>query len=542
MEIAPFKHLLHRISFRKLSFKFRLTFWYSLFATLTFLIFIGIVYYSTRRELESSLDSAMLRVATSLDYIIQKKQRETQKPLKPAPQPPSVSPPLPLFRNDSLSHFAGPLPPQDDTFTGGIDPFWTEVYEHILLNPKNYLVQIADSTGQIVWKSANLRNHTLPVAQDMGNFPSNIPAHLFIRARWKDGTPMRVLFYRSPLLQITVAYATKEINSTLAELFSLILYLLPLLFFTSLAGGWLLASYSLRPIERITETAREITAKKLDQRIPEPSAEDEIAQLVKTLNQMIARLEASFDQIRKFTSDVSHELRTPLAILMGELELALRSKRSPEEYERILATSLEEVIRLSKLVQALLELSRAETGQIVLDLHPLNISDTLQEIQEDAEILADAKNITVKSNIDRNLYVLGDRNRLYQAFLNIIDNAIKYTPEGGAITLSARRAGQNVLIAVQDTGIGIPEDELPYVFQRFYRVDKARSRKIAGYGLGLAIVKWIIDAHGGQISIRSTLGTGTTVQIILPAIEPPKQQSVQSSSFHILDTKEGAEK
>jgi len=395
----------HTLPAPKVSFKFRLTFWYSFFATVTLLIFIAIVYYSATEEVQDSL-----------------------------------------------------------------------------------------------------RDNILPTAKDLPDFSSTVPAYLFQHAYWQDGKVMRVLFYRSNLLQITIAYAIDEVRSTLNELFSLMLYLLPLIFFVSLAGGWWLASYSLQPIEKITQTAREITARRLDQRI--------------TLNDMIARLEASFQQIRQFTSDVSHELRTPLSILMGELELALRSRRSPEEYEQILSTALEEVIRLSKLVQNLLELSRAETGQINLTMEQLDLSLLLHDIVEDAEILAEAKNIQVHSSIETPLWIRGDKHRLYQAFLNLVDNAVKYTPENQTIAIRGARQGQNVVVEIEDTGIGIPAKDIPFIFRRFYRVDKARSRKIQGQGLGLAIVQWIIHSHGGEIQVESTPGKGSCFRIILPVAQP----------------------
>jgi len=440
--------------------------------------------------------------------------------LRPARQQQQRTSQFAFLQQDTLPNFIGPLRPRPDTVHLHTDPVWTAVYEHILLNPKNYLIQIADSSGQVVWKSANLRDHILPTAKDLPYFPSTVPAHLFEDAYWQDGKVMRVLFYRSHLLQITIAYAIDEVRSTLNELFSLMLYLLPLIFFVSLAGGWWLASYSLQPIEKITQTAREITARRLDQRIPPPPADDEIARLVATLNDMIARLEASFQQIRQFTSDVSHELRTPLSILMGELELALRSRRSPEEYEQILSTALEEVIRLSKLVQNLLELSRAETGQINLTMEQLDLSLLLHDIVEDAEILAEAKNIQVHSSIETPLWIRGDKHRLYQAFLNLVDNAVKYTPENQTIAIRGARQGQNVVVEIEDTGIGIPAKDIPFIFRRFYRVDKARSRKIQGQGLGLAIVQWIIHSHGGEIQVESTPGKGSCFRIILPVAQP----------------------
>jgi heavy metal sensor kinase len=317
--------------------------------------------------------------------------------------------------------------------------------------------------------------------------------------------------------QITVAYPLSEIEETMNELFGILKLSLPLALLMTIGVGYVLARYSLRQVDVITQSAQEITAHNLSNRLPMPEANDEIARLTSTLNEMIARLEASFAQIRQFTSDASHELRTPLAILMGEMELALRRTQTIEQYQEVITSSLEEVIRLSKVVESLLEISRAESGQVRLRFELLNLSKIATDVCEDLEILAMEKHINLRYEIQPFVSLIADEMRLHQLLLNVIDNAIKYTYEDGSVSVKVLVENTNAKIVVSDTGVGIPEEDAPHIFNRFYRVDKSRSHDVTGTGLGLSIVKWIVDAHKGTIEVASTHGVGTTFTITLPA-------------------------
>ncbi len=234
---------------------------------------------------------------------------------------------------------------------------------------------------------------------------------------------------------------------------------------------------------------------------------------------MIARLETSFAQIRQFTSDASHELKTPLAILMGELEVALRRPMKEEEYRATLASCLEEVERLTHVVQGLLELSRAETGQVTIQREHIRLSALLADVCDDVMLIAETKHIDLVTNISPNISITGDRIRLHQALLNVIENAVKYTPDGGGVRIELDVAEGRARVVVADSGIGIPHDQLPFIYDRFFRVDKARSQNILGTGLGLSIVKWIVDAHDGTIDAMSTEGKGTTIIVTFPVSE-----------------------
>jgi signal transduction histidine kinase len=235
---------------------------------------------------------------------------------------------------------------------------------------------------------------------------------------------------------------------------------------------------------------------------------------------MISRLETSFEQVGQFSMDASHELRTPLTIMRGEIELALQEKRTTESYRETLASLLDEVIRMSSIVEGLILLSKADSGIAKLDRKQMRLDLLVSEIKEDAEVLAEQKKIRVSvSKLDEST-VVGDPIRLRQLMLNLVDNAIKYTPEGGKVILSLARRNGDVWFSVEDSGIGIPEKDLKRIFDRFYRVDKSRSRLPDGLGLGLSISKWVAEAHGGRIYAESKVGSGTKFTVVLPVNAP----------------------
>lgn len=530
----------------KLSLRLRLTIWYSTIVAVSLALFGFLNYATVSQELNENLDSSIARVAETLDNIIRQKQQETNQPLRPAASQRSSRSTqnknnkskkkdnFAFLRRDTLRSFIGPLRPIRDTASTTdeqADIVWSAVYEHILLNPKNYLIQIADTANTIIWKSDNLRPGSLPlpsvdaVSQDSLHFRRIVP-----RYHYNDQT-LRLLLYNSPTVQISVGYPVSEIEGTLKDLFSSLVIALPGVLLLSTIGGWFLAKYSLQPIDDITKSAQDITAHNLSRRLPTPPVNDEVARLTETLNEMIARLEASFRQIQQFTGDASHELRTPLAILMGELEIALHTAKKPEEYQDVIISALEEVIRLSKVVEHLLELSRAESGQVEMHFERMKLDYMLNDIYEDAMILSEEREIQVHYTAESNVEIYGDKVRLHQAFLNIVDNAIKYTPNGGEIFITLWREKHHAVVSIRDTGVGIPPQDVDNIFDRFYRVDKARSQDVRGHGLGLAIVKWAIEAHNGSIELHSDVGKGSTFTVRLPYVQHRK------AGFHVATAK-----
>jgi len=332
---------------------------------------------------------------------------------------------------------------------------------------------------------------------------------------------------------VQVGSSLEDVEDALKTLLIILIITVPSALLLASLGGQFLANKALKPVDQVTQTARTITSQNLNQRIPPPKVHDEIARLIETFNDMISRLDKSFNQIKQFSTDASHELKTPLTILRGEVEVALRKERNSSEYEQVLRSNLEEVNRMSRIVEDLLLLTRTDMGEIPLNRDNVNLTKILREVVGQLSILAQTKNLEmVTSNHEEEVHIFADALRLRQLFLNLIENSIKYTEPGGSIRIilekdhkqvfSAEGMEQNasVRIIVTDTGIGIAKEDQERVFDRFFRVDKARSRDQGGSGLGLSICKWIVEAHQGQISVESELGKGSRFVVRLPL--PPQ--------------------
>jgi len=313
---------------------------------------------------------------------------------------------------------------------------------------------------------------------------------------------------------VRVSSPMTTFQSALNKLRFIFFLLLPLVIFISSIAGFFLADLIIKPLKNIIKTVRRITAENLKLRIKLPDTKDEIKRLADTFNAMLEKLDASFTSQKQMIQDISHELRTPLTIMRGEMEVALKKARSPEEYKVVLESSLEEIGRLSFIVENLLILSRFDSQEVSLDIKPIAIARFLNDIVSDVRIIAQRKRIVITCSCPDYVFVRGDESQLRRAFLNIIDNAIKYTPEGGKILVNVEKTETEVQIKVSDTGIGISRENLPFIFDRFFRVDKSRSSE--GFGLGLSITKSIIEAHKGSVIISSELGKGTEMRVIFP--------------------------
>ncbi len=291
--------------------------------------------------------------------------------------------------------------------------------------------------------------------------------------------------------------------------------------------GWFLAGKALAPVDRVTRKVREINAENLSQRLPIPPAkgQDEISRLVETFNSMLARLEESFNKIRQFSGDASHELRTPLAILKGETEVSLRWGKGEDELRRTLVSNLEEIERMERIIEDLLTLAKSEAGETSLEITEFSLSDMLQDMYIMGRALAEPKNIhlTLNLQVKKEIFIHADQLQLHRVFLNLVSNAVKYTLAGGNVRLSLEICGDEAVVAVKDTGIGMAQRHLEHIFDRFYRVDEARNREVGGTGLGLAIVKWIVRSHGGRIEVRSNEGEGSVFTVCLPLHGPPPE-------------------
>lgn len=297
---------------------------------------------------------------------------------------------------------------------------------------------------------------------------------------------------------------------------------IPLALLLGSFGGLLLANQALSPVDRITCAAEQIAKGDLTERVPMPANAstklDEIGRLAATFNHMISRLQAAFERQKQFTSDASHELRTPLAVMRGDMEIALRRERSPEEYQRVLGSNLEEIVRLTRLIEDLLMLARADSGRVELRCEPVDLNKLCQQMADYITPLAQQRDQTLSyDSPNAEITVNADLQRIKQMLLNLLDNAIKYTPPGGSVTLGLKTENNQAVVTVADTGRGIPAEDLPHIFERFFRRSaKTSDRTAAGFGLGLSIVKWIVDSHDGQIEINSQQGAGTTFIVKLP--------------------------
>ncbi len=284
----------------------------------------------------------------------------------------------------------------------------------------------------------------------------------------------------------------------------------------TILGGWSLMRRALSPVGNIAVAAQEITLRDLRRRLPVPDTRDEIADLSVVLNRMIARLQESFENVSRFTADASHELRTPLTIIRGELEGIISRARVNDDVRSALGSLLEEVERLVTIVQRLFALSRLDAGEAQSERLKLNLAELAETTVDQMSLLTEEKGISFRCLTNEIVEVEGDPTRLKQVIVNLLDNAIKYTPNGGEIELAVWAANGTAFIEIKDTGPGIPEAALPHVLERFYRADEVHSRDVEGAGLGLAIVQSIAFAHGGSVSVNSAPDHGCQVTVSLP--------------------------
>ncbi|MFI5337931.1 MAG: sensor histidine kinase [Opitutales bacterium] len=282
-----------------------------------------------------------------------------------------------------------------------------------------------------------------------------------------------------------------------------------------LVGGWLLSTRAVRPIQTITSTAQNISASNLSRRIDVTETESELGALAGVLNAMFTRLEAAFDRQVRFTADASHELRTPLSIIYSNAELALGKPRTAEEYHETIETCFRASKRMKSLVESLLVLARADAGKLEIRAEALDLKQAVEDCVEMVGPLAAEKGVQIKLDLQP-LPLVGDTFRVNQVVTNLLTNAINYNREGGSVSVSTKAEGDWAVLTIADTGVGIAEADQTHLFERFYRVDKARSRALGGTGLGLAICKSIVEAHGGAITFTSKIGEGTTFTVRLP--------------------------
>ncbi len=474
------------------SIRFRLALWYTAAVAATFLLLSLAIYVYVDRTLSASLDQS---IDIELRWILAQFAKHAG-------------------RATSL-----------EMILEGID-------ERAAYSPAKEYIEIWDSSSHIVYRSPNL------AADDTLAHHIRLPAgstSLLATSETFRAHKVRVGVRKTQQETVLLAMPTAAITAPLDHLLNILLLISPLVILIGALGGGILAKKSFVKINEVVETARRITADRLYDRIPEYPAPDEIGKVVSTFNDMISRLEVSFREIKQFSEDASHELRTPLSVLRTQLETALERRTPQSELKKIIARCLDETLRMSSIVESLLMITKDGSGQDNLVMDPVDMKRLVRETYDESVILASQKAISVTLVASEEVSVVGDEQRLRQMLLNLIDNAIKYSPEHGRIRISLRREDGKARIDVADSGIGIPQEEIPRIFDRFYRVDRARSREKGGAGLGLSIAKWIAEAHGGSIVVRSRVSEGSEFSVFLPLLaarsDPAHNTPVRPSVF-----------
>jgi heavy metal sensor kinase len=384
------------------------------------------------------------------------------------------------------------------------------VVEHFDKDPRNYIVLVSTARQDTVYELEN-RGYTFLL-----DVPISKTQITFAQARDNEDTKLYVASAAEGGFHIRVAYSETHIRAVLARIVEILALLAPVVILLSLGGGWYLAGRALKPVRDIADRAARITSENLDERIPQRQVKDELGLLITTFNVMIERLEASFNQMKEFLLNVTHELRTPLTVLRGTSELALGRNLTHDATQDLATTFLEETGRMSRLVDDLLMLARADAGQLTLQREPVDLAALIEDIYEDASLLASPKSIITTRDIRaHDVTVVGDSARLRQLFRILISNAVRYTKPSGAIGV-ALWIDNAACVSVKDTGIGIAKEDIGKIFKRFYRGGVAYEHEKSGSGLGLPIAQWIASAHGGSIDVESELGSGSTFTVRMP--------------------------
>jgi two-component system OmpR family sensor kinase len=410
-------------------------------------------------------------------------------------------------------------------------------YDEHLLQLSPHLIQIIDDQGRVTDETVSPRRAHLEVDIEKLRM-LEVGKNYYETVRMPDGNDLRVATRRIKDqadvggYYIRLGQPLETLDAARWRLLIILGIAMPVALLLGSYGGLLLANQALRPVDRITRAAEQISTGDLTERVPMSAKMDEIGRLVVTFNQMISRLQAAFERQKQFTSDASHEMRTPLAVMRGDIEIALRRERSADEYKRVLTSNLEEIIRLSRLVEDLLMLARADSGRVELRHEPVDLNKLCQQMVEYISPLAQQKGqdifyyhlngkVRETTTVDSGeIKISGDMQRIKQLLLNLLDNAIKYTDFGGKVSLELKTEDKCAVITVADTGRGICPEDLPHIFERFFRKSKTTSdRSATGFGLGLSIVKWIVDSHSGKITAQSEVGRGTTFTVKFPLLQ-----------------------
>jgi heavy metal sensor kinase len=461
------------------SLRFRMTMWYAGLLATALVVFGFAVYFGLKRHLNLQMNESLVRQARTIgdEMLVHVSARGTQYAV-------------------------------------------TEIDESYEPEVNSRFIRVTRQDGSVLYRSSAPRDGSFDpsqIAETTGPYRDGYKPRLVgPQSRQVVVQGLRYETPRGERFLIETGAPYELIASQLRSIRLILALGIPVFLVAAVAGGLILVRNSLEPLRAITEKAERISSENINQRLPVANTGDEVERLSLALNRMIERLQESIQQISRFSADVSHELRTPLTILRGELETMAQDRYRDTESLEMIGNSLEEIDRLTRIVDQLLIISRLDAGQAGIGKERVDLAELATSTAEQMRLLADEKRIVIRFSVEPVVIVAGDRLRLKQIFVNLLDNAIKYTPEKGAVELTVRAQAGRALLGVSDSGIGIAPGEVPYIFDRFYRTDKARARETGGAGLGLSIVKAIVTAHEGRVSVTSSEGEGTTVWVDLP--------------------------
>jgi heavy metal sensor kinase len=460
---------------RPLPIRIRLTAWYFLVLCLAFGAFSFLAFFEVRGSIHSAVDEGLRDRAADIRELLERQW-----------------PPEQVKR---------------------------ELAEGSSVRGEDDILQIAEARGEWTYSSVSAIRYGLQIMR-----PTR-PAEKFqFSIVYSKHMPLRIL---NGQLRIADKAYDVQIGAPMDDFYDavnrfrlVLLFSIPVLVLVASAGGYWLSRKAVAPVGEIARAAQSISEHELSKRLPILETGDELQSLSETLNAMFARLERAFKRVTQFTADASHELRTPIALMRTRTEVALRKQRSEAEYRETLLRINQELERTSALIENLMTLARADADSEALQVAPTNLNELLLEISETARLLAEAKSIQYDQRLPNTpLCVTGNAPSLRRLFLILIDNAVKYTPHAGRISLSLDTSDGAAVAEIRDTGVGISPEDLPHIFERFYRADESRSRESGGTGLGLSIAQWIAEAHRGEISVVSKIGEGSAFRVQIPLSE-----------------------
>ncbi len=477
---------------KKLSIGSRLTLWYLAIFAAAQLLFGVTMWVALRQELYTAADDALKAQIEDLTNFLKSQKKKNMN--------------VPKLREEA-----------------------SEAYD---LEHSGDFLQIYDEDGNWIFRAPALVRNQFALAA-----PATIKHQSFRNVQLAN-QPFRFLTQRIEVngrfYTVQTGVPTSQIVATLSLFRRYLLMLAPLLLLAAASGGYWLSHKALSPVDALTRTARSIGGNNLGERLEKLATGDELQRLSDTLNEMLARIESAFLRVTQFTADASHELRTPISLIRTEAEIALRKSRGDAEYREALRHILLEAERTSSLVEELLSLARADSGRESLHLTLVDLCAVIPEIANEWQHLIEARNLQFTQQFPhRAIPVLADRRALQRLLAILLDNAVKYTPPPGVVKIGLEVQGDKAVITVHDSGIGIAEPDQTKIFERFYRVDKARSRQLGGAGIGLAIAEWIVQQHHGSIAVQSSVGKGSTFLIGFPL--QPASAALDLSQAQVTD-------